>query len=487
MHKCDFGRLSRIIRHVPAACRLHRCTPRLPFAVMPSSRRPAALFAVALLIAASAGVLSGTSTSRRRSLSDDAPPRTARSTARADAALDPIARLQQQLDAGAVTLAHDSALGYLPAVLKALHIPVSSQGLVFSRTSLRTDLIAPWSPRALYFNDDVYIGFVQGSEFLEIGAVNPNTGGVFYTLNQEPTGRPAFNRESNACLMCHKSPGTGGVPGFMVLSTIADNLGYPITPAHDGTTTDRTPIRDRFGGWYVTGTHGPHGHSGNVWSPKNFNQVDREQYRSQIDLTTESERTTLAGKFNASPYLSPQSDIVALMVLVHQTSVHNLLTSLHNAANTAVLETSTFDQYRDNVARGRPMADYHGGLRVAVERVVRAMLFADEAPMGAPMHGSTDFAREFARVGPHDAKGRTLRDLDLEQRLFRYPMSFLVYSEQFDSLPPVAKQGVYARFRTILAGRDSSAEFQRMPAADRQAVLDILAATKPDFAATFKK
>ena len=74
---------------------------------------------------------------------------------------DPIARLQSQLDAGEIALAHDSLLGYLPALLKTLRIPVSSQGLVFSRTSLQTDKITPWSPRAIYFNDDVYIGYVQ--------------------------------------------------------------------------------------------------------------------------------------------------------------------------------------------------------------------------------------------------------------------------------------------------------------------------------------
>ena len=225
------------------------------------------------------------------------------------ASRDPIARLQAQLDSGTRTLRHDSTHGYLPALLEALAIPVSSQGLVFSRTSLQTDKITPWTPRALYYNDDVYVGFVQESRFLEIAAMHPTRGAVFYTLSQEPRGRLAFSRETTTCLMCHQSRGaTGGVPGLMVLSTIADRFGYPIVGAHEGTTTDATPIRQRFGGWYVTGSHGDSafgGHSGNVYSPKLGHEItDKQEYRTRIDLTKESRRTEVTDKFDPSPYLS---------------------------------------------------------------------------------------------------------------------------------------------------------------------------------------
>src|SRR5205085_6191073 len=127
---------------------------------------------------------------------------------------DAVAKLQQQIDEGGVTLAYDEAHGYLPAVLKALKVPVSSQGLVFSRTSLQVDRIAPWTPRAIYFNDDVYVGWVQGGPIMEIASVDPALGAVFYTLRQDPTGRPAFERQTQTCLQCHdSSSSTGGVPG----------------------------------------------------------------------------------------------------------------------------------------------------------------------------------------------------------------------------------------------------------------------------------
>ena len=393
---------------------------------------------------------------------------------------DPVARLQARLDAGDITLAHDSVLGYLPAVLRAFNIPTSSQSLVFSRTSLRTDLIAPWSPRALYFNDDVYVGWVQGSEFLEIAAVHPTTGAVFYTMSQETTARPQFGRESTTCMMCHKSRATGGVPGFLMLSTIADRLGYQIASVYSGTTTDETTMKDRFGGWYVTGTHGKAGHSGNVYSPKDFHQVDKELYRGQIDLTVESARTDLAGKFDASSYLSPNSDIVALMVLVHQTSVHNLITATHEAARIAQIMHYTPREVTAVV----PLAMSDAGLHTAVERLVRALLFVDEAKLTATIRGTTSFSSDFAQRGPRDTQGRSLREFDLERRLFKYPLSFLIYTEGFDALPSVAKDGIYHRLHAILSGTDNSRSFERLSERDRRAILEILTATKPEFAAS---
>lgn len=428
---------------------------------------------IVALLGAGAATLDGSPTSVAR-----------RSPRSAPATGDPIARLQAQLDAGAVTLAHDSLLGYLPALLKTLNIPVSSQGLVFSRTSLQTDKITPWSPRAIYFNDDVYIGYVQESTFLEIAAVDPVRGAVFYTISQEPRARPVFARETTTCLMCHQSrSATGGVPGFMVISSIADRHGYPIVGVHDGSTTDATPMRQRFGGWYVTGSSGAAKHAGNVYSSKLSHEVtDKQGYRTQIDMTTESARTDLAGKFDATPYLSAQSDIVALMVLVHQTVVHNLITAVHESAPDAVFEDSmSRANGRDTTVRsnsGGPAAR----LRRDVDKLVRAMLFVGEASLNGTVKGTTSYAADFASSGPRDAKGRSLREFDLQKRLFKYPLSFLIYSESFNALPDLAKGEVYRQLRGVLAGTDPSTEFTHLAAADRSAILEILAATKPDFA-----
>ena len=389
---------------------------------------------------------------------------------------DPIERLQQRLAAGETTLAFDSTFGFLPALLNALQIPVSSQGLVFSRTSLQTDKIAPWSPRALYFNDDVYVGYVQEGHFLEIASMHPSRGAVFYTLNQVAGKPPAFQREGRTCLMCHQSAVTEGVPGLMTLSTIADRLGYPITGVQDGAMSDATPVAQRFGGWYVTGTHGVKGHSGNVRSTRLSHEVDKTRYRSQIDLTTESMRTSLADYFDTSAYLSGQSDVVALMVLVHQAVVHNLVTLVHRAADDA-----------DRRYAGPRDATQPGGgvpatptLQAAAARLVQALFFDDEAPLTAELHGTATFTADFSSRGPRDRQGRSLRDFDLTRRLFKYPLSFLVYSDGIRALPPVAKREVFALIAAALAGEPTSPLAHPVDPATRDAIRDILRETMPD-------
>ncbi len=436
--------------------------------------RPLGAFAaVVALIGAGTATLGGSPTSVTRPSRRSAP-----------VTHDPIARLQAQIDAGEVVMAHDSLLGYLPAVLTALHIPVSSQGLVFSRTSLQTDKITPWSPRAIYFNDDAYIGYVQESTFLEVAAVDPVRGAVFYTLSQEPRARPVFSRETTTCLMCHQSrSATGGVPGFMVISTLTDRYGYPVVGVHEGSTTDATPMTQRFAGWYVTGSAGPAGHAGNVYSPKLAHEItDKPAYRAQLNMNAESARTDLTGKFDSAPYLSAHSDIVALMVLVHQTVVHNLITAVHESAPDAVLEDSMSRvSGRDTTARMQLGGGPAARLRRDVEKLVRAMLFVGEATLDGPVTGTTTYAQDFVQAGPRDAKGRSLRDLDLETRLFRYPLSFLIYSDSFNALPDLAKREVYRQLRDVLTGADASTEFKQLHASDRAAILEILHATKPDF------
>jgi hypothetical protein len=399
---------------------------------------------------------------------------------------DPIARLQARIDAGNVKLPFDSAHGYLVGLLQALRIPQTSQSLVFSRTSLQTDLIAPWSPRALYFNDDVYIGFVSGSAFLEVAAVSPTKGAVFYTLDQDTTKAPEFKHETTSCLMCHRSPAaTGGVAGFTMLSTVADVDGYAIASVHTGATTDMTPLSKRYGGWYVTGKVGSAVHSGNVRSDQKYGDIaDKEEYRKSFDLTTDSNRMDLQDKITISRYLQHSSDIVALSVLVHQTSVHNLITILHDATVGALKEDAVIRAYLREQDQ-KPLEETNARMRVAVDRLVRAMLFVDEAPLPGPMTGSSTFAKDFVAEGPFDAKGRSLRDFDLQHHLFKYPLSFLIYSEAFGSLPREARDAVYRRLNVVLHGQASNTDYNaRLSPADRQAILEILTATKPEFAAT---
>ncbi|RPI53528.1 MAG: hypothetical protein EHM55_13530 [Acidobacteria bacterium] len=391
---------------------------------------------------------------------------------------DPIARLQQRIDSGAVTLTFDPTWGYLPAVLKALDVPVSSQGLVFSKTSLQVDRIGPWAPRALYFNDDVYLGWVQGGPIMEVASIDPKLGTVFYSLPQDPEARPRFVREGSTCLICHDSASvTGGVPGLIVRSVIPDRHGYALGSLHDGSTTDGTPINARWGGWYATGT-GPAPHMGNVMAPALSHEVgNMRQYVASAPLKPVGSVARLDDRFDTTAYLSGgHSDMVGLLILSHQARVHNLITIAGYEARIALHEelarTGSADvaAARDNTRRR---------VKGSAEPLVRAMLFADEVALAGAIHGSSSFVSDFEARGPRDARGRTLRELDLQQRLFTYPLSYLIYSEAFNALPEIVKSYVYHRLHEVLSGSDTSVA--QLSDTQREAILEILDDTKPDF------
>jgi hypothetical protein len=383
---------------------------------------------------------------------------------------DAVARLQKKIDAGETTLEYDDAHGYLPAVLRALDVPVASQGLVFSRTSLQVDRIAPWTPRAVYFNDGVYVGWVQGGPIMEIASVDPKLGAVFYTLSQDRTDRPKFERQTHTCLQCHdSSSSTGGVPGFIMRSVVTDRYGYPVA-AGAGATTDQTPLEERWGGWYVTGTMGNLPHKGNVFAPVLSHEMGNAQsYLARTKLVSTGDVESLAGRFDTDPYLAPHSDAVALLLLAHQAVVHNLITLANFEARKAA--------YIGGADGGATPA-----VTAAADRLARAMLFVKAAPLPAPVKGTSTFAADFSARGPRDHQGRSLRDLDLERRIFKYPLSYLIYSEGFDALPAVVTDRVYLRLREVLTGKDTSPEYAHLSDEDRKAILEILTDTKPDFA-----
>ena len=397
--------------------------------------------------------------------------------------LDPVARLQEALTDGRETLAYDTAWGYLPALLETLEIPVSSQGLVFSRTSLQTDRIATWAPRAVYFNDDVYVGGVQEGPILEIATVDPDDGARFYTLAQRADGTPRFQEETTTCLMCHESKLTGGVPGFLMLSTLADRSGYPVTEFHAGSTTHATPVEDRWGGWYVTGDAGEQGHAGNIRSERTVHEIDdRARHLAGMHPGPETATDTLDAFFYTGAYLTPHSDVVALLVLTHQVHVHNLISAAAHEAQEAMR-----DQRAIVSTTGRVVPDdgYLPATRVrlrrASEELVQGLLLADEAPLEGPVRGTSGFRQDFEERGPFDARGRSLRELDLQTRLFRWPMSFLIYSDAFAALPEVVKEQVFARLESVLSGREGAVAYVHLTPDQRATIQEILLDTHAEY------
>lgn len=387
---------------------------------------------------------------------------------------DPIARLQGQIDRGEIALVCEPSRGYLPSLLRALKIPVSSQMLVFTKTSFQRDFISPESPRAVYFGDGTFVGFEPNAPLIEIATHDPQLGATFYVLQQRPEAKPKFIRQTHECLQCHESGMTKGVPGHLMRSVYPDPNGQPIFTAGTFITTDQSPMKERWGGWYVTGTHGLQRHLGNI-----VFKSQEEAERPNLDRGANV--VTLKGRVNTAPYLSGHSDIVALMVAEHETSLLNLLTRANHQTRLALHYEAAL-----NKELGRPSGTHSDStlsrIRSVAEPLVKALLFSKEAPLEAPVAGTSGFAAQFANEGPFDKEGRSLHQFDLRKRLFRYPLSYLVYSDTFDGLPAPAKDYVYRRLNEVLTMKDQSEDFAHLSESDRKAVLDILTETKPDFA-----
>lgn len=385
---------------------------------------------------------------------------------------NPVAELQDRIASGKVTLEYNEHYGYLPAVLEHLNVPVSSQMLVFSKTSFQLRKITPDRPRAVYFNDDVYVGWVQRGDVVEISTADRELGAVFYTLSQDEPQSPRFVRDRGQCLSCHASSRTAGVPGHLVRSVFTDRTGQPFFGSGTFTTDHSSPFEQRWGGWYVSGTHGGLRHMGNVTIDKSDDpeDFDREQGANVADLTS---------LVDVSQYLAPTSDIVALMVLEHQTQMQNLITRASFETRSALHNDDIM-----NKAMERP-ADYRSEsatrrIEAVCERLVEYMLFAEEFALTSPVSGTSDFAAEFAARGPFDSQGRSLRQFDLQTRLMKYPCSYLIYSAPFDALPDATKADVYRRLYDVLTGTNRDPEFSHLTQPTRTAILEILRETKPD-------
>ena len=384
---------------------------------------------------------------------------------------NPVSRLQARLDRGEAKLEFDDRVGYLKSVLRELDIPESSQMLVFSKTSLQRHRIAPKTPRAIYFNDDMYVGFCQDGDVAEFSAVDPQLGVVFYTLDQEKSDAPKFTRQNDNCLLCHASTQTRGVPGHLVRSVYVDAVGFPVFAMGTHRIDHTSPLAKRWGGWYVTGTHGEQSHLGNLI-------VSGKQVREPVDNTAGHNVTDLSELLQTSAYLTPHSDLVALMVLEHQAETHNLITRANFTTREALHAEAHLNKDLDE-PEGHRWQSTTTRIQSAGNELVKFLLFSDEAALTAKLQGPSTFAAEFTARGPRDLQGRSLRDFDLERRLFQYPCSYLIYSRSFDSLPREAKEFVYRRLWEVLSGNDKSKDFAHLTDTDRASIREILIATKP--------
>jgi len=377
--------------------------------------------------------------------------------------------VNRRLQNGELQFAYDGRSGYLQSALAALQLPIDSQLLVFSRTSLQGRRIGEQNPRALYFNDRVALGWVRGGDLLEVAAHDQTNGIVFYSLEQKApetaSAAPQFKREF-ICLGCHMTGNTLNVPGLLMFSTTrAEPTQFSGIPRHIDQTDS---LNKRFGGWFVTGSAGSVAHMGNQ--------------AAALDARPTREIATVDGLFDAEGYRTLSSDIVAHLVLTHQAGMINLLTRAGWEARAAdPKQHAPFTSSPEQDARIAAVMD-----GIASE-VVDYLLFVDEAKLTDKVHGTSGFAERFSASGPKDRKGRSLYELDLTHRLMKYPCSYLIYSPAFDALPPMVKEPIYKRMWAILSGQEQDQRYRAVLSnADRQAIVEILRDTKKDLPSYFQ-
>ena len=374
---------------------------------------------------------------------------------------DTVSELQAKIDSGEVSLQFNPIRGYLDAALEALDISPASQLLVFSRTSLQQPLISPQTPRAIYFNEDVYVAWVQQSGLLEIASMDPNLGPVFFTLNQIESQKPQFNREFRTCLRCHDSLSLtgGGTPRFMMSSNYTGVAGQLVS--HEGSimTDSRTPISSRWGGWYVTGFHGDQRHLGNVL-------IQTAADISDENLARMGNRESLSALVEIESYITPYSDVVALLVVEHQIEVQNKIARTNFYARTLLDEK---DQLEENeVVRG---------LEILGQELLHSLFMVGQPPLTDAIEGTSGFKEAFEEKGRKDAVGRSLWDLDMERRLFKYPLSYLIYSNAYAGLPTQIKEIVETRIEEILSDDNKEETYSHLSSDDKQAIRAIISAT----------
>lgn len=395
---------------------------------------------------------------------------------------DAAQRLERLMAAGKVKIDRTNAWTVLHGVMKQFGIPPESQVMVFSKTSKQNDRISPQTPRVVYFGDNAYVGYCIGGA-IEVSTVDPVLGPIFYLLDPdtEPKKPLRFERDQS-CLSCHGGPFTPGVPGVLVRSVFPGPEGHPIMSQGSTVVDTTTPFSDRWGGWYVTGRHGDSLHRGNVTATEKPDQTCEMNFQEGANITS------LARFFDTTPYKRKTSDIVALMVLEHQTSVQNVLTKANHTSLRAMHMQTSLQRELGETVTAEPTGTARRIIDHCADDVVEALLFKDEAalPEGG-IEGDPAFQTAFVKNAPKSSSGRSLKDFQLLNRLFKHRCSYMIYSLTFQHLTPPLKQTVMERLGAVLDGKDTSGGYDYLGGSERAHIRRILAETLPGAPVEWKK
>lgn len=378
---------------------------------------------------------------------------------------DPVAKLAAELAKGERKVEGLTPLDRLRFVLKLLDVPEESQMLVFSKTSKQNALITPENPRCIFFSENAYVGYVPGGD-MEVIAHDPLLGSVYYLIEAGNEGHPLkITRDTSDCLSCHGTARTESVPGVLVRSVFPDESGQPLLPLGTFQIDHTSAIRERWGGYYVTGrTSLPH--LGN----RTYQDSGTRSFPE-----TSPEFATLAGKIDVTKYLRPTSDVVALMVLEHQCRVHNLLVSAAmNYRRIHWLQKSLDPAADPDQGAAGKHADE------SAKRIADVLLFENEAEMGENgIEGDPAFQEAFTKRFPKSKDGRSLADFQINDRLFKHRCSYMVYSRSFTDLPLRVKSAVLTRLREVLESPPAPGMHPEIKTSERRKILSILGETLP--------
>ncbi|MDE0826071.1 MAG: hypothetical protein OSA48_04595 [Akkermansiaceae bacterium] len=384
-------------------------------------------------------------------------------------ATDPMAMLAAAWKSGKKPLPDKSdPLEVLKVVLKELEVPIESQGLVYSKTSKQNNLITPQNPRSVFFGDNAYVGYVPGGD-IEVAAMDPVLGPVFYLLHVNQVGEGEWVMRANSCLQCHGTSRTELVPGLLVRSVFVQEDGHPLLGAGTFLTTHASPLKARWGGWFVTGMHGEARHMGNTIA------VELDDGGVEFDFENGANWTSLEGKVNTSKYLAKTSNIVALMVLEHQCKMDNLLNKASLEYRRLVYLQKAINPETDIKADGMAAR----AAKDLVEQIVRYMLFTDEMDLGDGVEGDGAFSAAFEARGPMNEGGDSLRELRLYGRLFKNRCSYMIYSTAFETMPDAVRDLVLTRIWEVMSGEDESEEFSDLGKSEKRRILSIVKETVP--------
>ncbi|OWK36452.1 hypothetical protein FRUB_09015 [Fimbriiglobus ruber] len=321
--------------------------------------------------------------------------------------------------------------------------------LVNSATSFQKTIISPRRPRSLYFNDDTYVGFVPGGQ-IEVIAIDPERGGMFYIFNRLERGKTPRIRRSESCLTCHATAQMNGVPQLVVESVVPGITGGGEVAFRRDLSGHAVPLDDRFGGWLVTGAPQSLKHRGNIL----------------IEWTKGKavERVIQPGElYNPARYPLPTSDILPHLLQEHQVGFINRAVAA--SYRTRVL-------LHENGGKAEPVT---AELEKLARELVRYLLFADEVPLPkGGVAGSKEFKADFLAKRRIASNGHSLRDLDLETRLMRFRCSYMIESPAFAGLPGPLRRQVDRELALALAPDPVRKDYAYLPAEEKRMIREIL-------------